>query len=97
MDRTKQVRLISEADLDRMAEEAEAGYDLQAWRRRPGRPALHPSSLGHAPRIGTRVPEPLKAEFDRLVKAEGKNTSEKLRELVEAYVGEGVRAVDSAR
>jgi len=71
----------------RVAEEAEAGYDLSTWKPRRGRPALAVGAAGdHSPRIATRVPEPLRADLERYASAEGKNVSQVLRGLVEDYV-----------
>ena len=85
--RTKNGRVVTDAELERLADEFEAGFDLSTWKRRPGRPPLSggPSS-DHSPRIAVRVPEPLRSEFERCAAAEGKSVSQVLRDLVEDYV-----------
>ncbi len=35
---TKSGRVLNDADLERIAARAEAGFDISAWRHRPGRP-----------------------------------------------------------
>ena len=85
--RTKNGRPVDEADLDGLANEADAGFDLSTWRRRPGRPALVPSRVGeHSPRIEARVPEQLRVRVAQLAAEEGKSVSEVLRGLAEEYV-----------
>ena len=85
--RTKQGRVVTDADLDRMAAQAEAGYDLSTWKRRPGRPPLGGGQRGeHSPRVGTRLSAELHDEVALYASAEGKTVSEVLRDLLEAYV-----------
>ncbi len=85
--RTRQGRAISDADLDRMAAEAEAGFDLSTWKPRPGRPSLGASRIGeHSPRLATRVPAELRDEVAFYASAEGRSISEVIRTLLEGYV-----------
>ena len=85
--RTKNGRVVTDADLARMAAEAEAGFDLSTWKRRPGRPSLGGARAGeHSPRLVTRVPEELRDEVAFYASAEGKSVSEVMRRLLEAYV-----------
>ena len=87
--RTRSGRVVTDADLDRMAVEAEAGYDLSTWKRRAGRPALGASNAGaHSPRITARVPEELRARVASRASLEGKSVSAVMRDLLEAYAGE---------
>jgi predicted DNA binding CopG/RHH family protein len=87
--RTKNGRVVTDADLDRMAVEAEAGYDLSTWKRRAGRPSLSATNTGaHSPRITTRVPEELRAKVASRASSEGKSVSAVMRSLLEAYAGE---------
>lgn len=80
-------RSYVDRDLDRLADEAEAGYDLSEWKPRRGRPHLGGrSATQHSPRLGTRLPDDLNERFHRCVAADGKSVSQVLRELVEAYV-----------
>ena len=87
--RTKNGRVVTDADLDRMATEAEAGYDLSTWKPRPGRPTLSVRGAGsHSPRIATRVPEELRVKVVSRASAEGKSVSQVMRSLLEGYAGE---------
>jgi predicted DNA binding CopG/RHH family protein len=86
--RTRNGRPVTDAELDRMADEAEAGYDLSTWKRRPGRPSLSASnSSAHSPRITTRVPEELRVRVASRASAEGKSVSAVMRDLLEDYAG----------
>jgi hypothetical protein len=89
---TKDGPVVTEADLDRMAAEAEAGFDLSTWKRRPGRPPLGSSRAGeHSPRLVTRVPEQLRDDVAFYAAAEGKSVSEVMRRLLQAYVDQRSR------
>jgi hypothetical protein len=90
--RTKHGRVITDADLDRMADEAEAGYDLSTWKPRRGRPSLDLAGAGaHSPRIATRIPEGLRSDLERCAIAEGKSVSQVIRGLIEDYVQQRTR------
>ena len=94
--RTRNGRNVTDADLDRMAAEAEAGFDLSTWKRRAGRPSLGATNPGaHSPRITTRVPEELRARVASRATREGKSVSEVIRELLEGYAG--AHCVESPR
>jgi hypothetical protein len=85
--RARNGEVVTEADLERFADEAEVGYDLSTWKRRPGRPPLNVGGSGaHSPRVAVRVPESLRSELERCAADEGKSVSEVLRRLVEDYV-----------
>ena len=77
---------LSKAAVDKLASEAEAGYDLSKAKRQrigPGRPSL---AEGESPRISYRVAPAL---FDRAKKkatAEGRTVSEVAREALQKYV-----------
>jgi hypothetical protein len=87
--RSKNGRVVTDADLDRMAIEAESGYDLSTWKRRAGRPPLGGTiTNAHSPRITTRVPEELRAKVASRASSEGKSVSEVMRGLLESYAGE---------
>lgn len=87
--RTKGGRLITDEDLDRMAQEAEAGYDLSAWTRRPGRPTIDAATdRGHSPKIETRVPAAVREDLQRIAAEDGTTVSAVLRSIVEEYVVE---------
>jgi predicted DNA binding CopG/RHH family protein len=96
--RTRSGRVVTDTDLDRMADEAEAGYDLSTWKRRAGRPSLGASSTGnHSPRITARVPEELRARVASRASLEGKSVSAVMRDLLEAYAGEHFPEPPSSR
>ena len=95
--RTKNGRVVTDADLGRMAAEAEAGFDLSTWKRRAGRPSLREANSGaHSPRITTRVPEELRARVASRASSEGKSVSAVMRNLLEAYAAEDSVARRSA-
>jgi len=82
---TKSGQTLSEADLDRLAEEAEAGFDLSTWTPRPGRPSLSASPGVHSPRIVARVPEALHRRVSARAASEGRSVSAVIRLLLEDY------------
>ena len=91
--RTRNGRPVTDAELDRMADDAEAGYDLSTWKRRPGRPSLSANNTNaHSPRITTRVPEELRARVASRASAEGKSVSAVMRDLLEGYAGQSPAA-----
>jgi dUTPase len=91
--RTRNGRPVTDAELDRMADEAEAGYDLSTWKRRPGRPSLSANNTSaHSPRLSTRVPEELRARVASRASAEGKSVSDVMRHLLEGYAGQSPAA-----
>lgn len=85
--RTRTGRVLTDADIEAAADEAERGYDLSKWHFRPGRPSLDASSNSHSPRIAVRVPTDLHRRVHTRAAAEGRTISEVLRDLLEAYVG----------
>ena len=85
---TRSGRQLTDDDLDRLADEAEAGYDLSQWRPRRGRPFLDADAGGHAPRISVRVPAGLRDRAADRAAAEGRSMSDVLRSLLEEYVRE---------
>lgn len=92
--RTKSGEVITDADFERLADEAQAGYDLSTWKRRPGRPSLGATRSGdHSPRIAVRVPERVRADLERYAADEGKSVSQVLRGLAEDYVERRAREV----
>ncbi len=87
--RTRDGRELTDEDLDRMADEAEAGYDLSTWTKRPGRPTIDVSTeRGHSPKIEARVPQAVRKDLARFAAEEGMTVSQVLRRLVEQYVAE---------
>jgi hypothetical protein len=77
---------LSKAAVDKLASEAEAGYDLSKAKRQrigPGRPSL---AEGESPRISYRVAPALFDRAKKKAKAEGRTVSEVAREALQKYV-----------
>ena len=51
--------MLTAADIDRLANKADQGFDLSQWRPRRGRPSLSATEAGRSPRVGARVPDDL--------------------------------------
>lgn len=87
--RTKTGRVLTDADMEAMADEAERGYDVEALRGRPGRPRM-----GSAPAVV--VPVRLHSDLHRAVKAlaeaERTSLSELVREAMREYLARPVTA-----
>jgi hypothetical protein len=86
---TKSGRPITDADLDAIAEEAEAGYDVDeliARRGKRGRPAL-----GSAPASveSVRLDPELREELAARAADEGLSTSEVIRKALRRYLRAG--------
>jgi hypothetical protein len=84
--KTKKGTKLTEAAVDELAKEAEAGYDLskgQSRRIGPGRPSL---SEGESPRISYRVAPALFDRAKEKAKAEGRTVSEVAREALQRYL-----------
>ena len=93
---TRDGRVLTEEDLDRMADEAEAGYDLSTWIRRPGRPTIDATTdRGHSPKIETRVPAAVRRDLARFAAEDGTTVSAVLRDLAEGYVRDRRRRTKS--
>jgi predicted HicB family RNase H-like nuclease len=82
---TKSGRRLTEADLERLADEAARGYDLSRWVQKRGRPALEPGADSPSPRIAVRLPRSLHRKVAARATAEGKSVSEVVRGLLEGY------------
>ena len=83
---TKSGHTLTEADVERLADEAERGYDLSKWVHRRGRPPLEPGREEPSPRIAVRVPASLHRRVTSQAAAEGRSVSEVVRGLLEDYV-----------
>jgi len=84
--RSKAGNELTKDRLERLAEEAERGYDLSVAtpvRVRPGRPSL---AEGESPRISYRVPASLFEAASAKAKAEGRTLSELAREALQRYL-----------
>ncbi len=86
-------RPLSDADLDRLAREADAGFDPARLRPRRGRPWLDADATEHSPRMTVRVPARLRDRVHARAVSEGRTVSEVLRALLEEYV----RAADTGQ
>jgi hypothetical protein len=82
---TKSGKILTEEDMDRLADMFERGVDISRWKPRPGRPALDAGSQAHAPRIAVRVPEELRKRAVERAAREGRSISAVVRDLLEAY------------
>lgn len=89
---TRSGRHLTDEDLDRLADEAEAGYDLSRWRPRRGRPFLDPIAGEHSPRISVRVPAVLRDRAAARAASEGRSVSDVVRGLLEEYAREPASA-----
>jgi hypothetical protein len=90
--RTKSGRVLSPEDIERLADEAEHGYDLSRWGPRRGRPRLDPEATGHSPRVTARVSPSLYERATQRAASEGRTMSEVVRDLLEDYAAEPHRA-----
>lgn len=86
---TKGGRVLTEEDVERLADEFEAGFDLSTWTPRPGRPGLDVGATAHAPRIAVRLPESLHRRVRSRAASEGRSVSNIVRVLLEEYVRSG--------
>lgn len=85
--RTKSGRLLTESDIEQLADKAERGFDLSGWHPRRGRPSL--SAPGErSPRVSARVPEDLYRRATARAASEGKTMSEVVRALVSGYASD---------
>jgi type I restriction enzyme R subunit len=81
--KTKSGRIVTDADFEALATEAEKGYDVSDLQRRPGRPLI-----GSSPAIGVpiRMHADLLAATQALADAEETSVSELVRDAVGAYL-----------
>ena len=84
--KSKKGTKLSKAAVDKLASEAEAGYDLSMAKRqhvRPGRPSL---GEGESPRITYRVAPALFERAKKKAASEGRTVSEVARDALQKYV-----------
>jgi len=76
-------REVSQSDVQVMADEAEAGYDVKELRRRGGR-----RRMGSAPAevVPVRIDPELKAAIDARAAADDSSTSEVIREALRRFL-----------
>jgi hypothetical protein len=83
--KTRSGKVLADSDLDRIADEAERGFDLSTLTPRRGRPPLGGSADAHSPRIAVRIPEDLHRRALQRAADEGRSISDVVRELLESY------------
>ena len=77
---------LTDAVLERMAEEAEAGLDVAKLRRRPGRPAM---GSGPADTLPVRLDPELRKALDDRAAAEHTTASDVIRTALRRYLKVG--------
>ena len=82
--RTKSGEVLTDADIERLAEEAEAGYDLSLARWIPFEGSA--SDNGVSPRVSVRLSEQLFEEARDRAAREGRSLSDLVREAIERYM-----------
>jgi len=84
--KSKKGTKLSKVAVDKLASEAQTGYDLSTAKRqrvKPGRPSL---GEGESPRISYRVAPALFERAKKKAKSEGRTVSEVAREALQKYV-----------
>lgn len=76
-------RPVTEADIERMAAEAEAGYDVATLRPRGGRPSM---GSGPAEVVPVRLDPELRAAVEARATADETMTSEVIREALRRFL-----------
>lgn len=91
---TKSGARLTQADIERLADELKAGIDLSGWIARPvGRPHLDPESGEHSPRIEVRVPASLHRRVRERAAVDGRTVSQVVRNLLQDYVDAATASV----
>jgi hypothetical protein len=90
---TKTGQTLTDSEIDRLAERAEAGLDLSDWKPRRGRPSLA-GGVDHSPRIAVRVPAEVRDRAASRAVQEGRSLSDVVRGLLVAYA-DGSRTAGS--
>lgn len=80
---TSRGRPITDADIERMAAEAEAGYDITTLRPRGGRP---PMGSGPAEVVPVRLDPELRAAVEARATADDTTTSEIIRGALRQFL-----------
>lgn len=83
--RTASGRVLTDAEIEALATEAEAGYDISALRVQPGRRGRPWAEL-----VPVRMPPELKAEVERRAEAESTSASEIVRAALRTRLGGGL-------
>ncbi len=79
---------LTEELLDRLADEAEAGYAPEQlnWRRPPGRPRLSGDGEGPSQVLNVRIDDDLNAMLKERAERDGTSTSEITREALRRHL-----------
>ena len=85
---TKSGHRLTHEEIERLADEAERGFDPSTFRHSRGRPALE-AGANASPRIAVRLPGSLHRRVTSRAAAEGRSVSEVVRDLLERYAREG--------
>lgn len=80
---TSRGKPVTDADIERMAAEAEAGYDVATLRPRGGRP---PMGSGPAEVVPVRLDPDLRAAVEARATADDTTTSEIIREALRRFL-----------
>ncbi len=88
--RTQSGRILSDAEIDRLASRAGEGLDLSKWTTRRGRPPLDTATRAPSPRIAVRIPRTLHHRVSSRAAREGRTVSEVVRELLSDYAANGL-------
>ncbi len=77
--------MLSAAELEKLAERADQGFELSTWRRRRGLPPLESTGESPSPRIAVRVPLSLYRSMVARTGREHLTVSAVVRELLRHY------------
>jgi len=80
---TSRGKPVTDADIERMAAEAEAGYDIAKLRPRGGRPSM---GSGPAEVVPVRLDPELRAAVEARATADDTTTSEVIREALRQFL-----------
>lgn len=83
----KRGKRLTEEQYELLVQEAERGYsdDQLTWTKLPGRPRLSEGE-GHSQVLSVRLDDPLGAQLDARVEAEGRTASEITRDALRDYL-----------
>ena len=82
---TSNGRIITDQEIEAMADEAEAGYDLTKLKRRPGRPTLGSAAAEVFP---VRLEPDLRAALEARATTDETTASDVVRNALRAYLHE---------
>lgn len=76
-------RIVTDEEIQALADEAEAGYDVSKLRRRPGRPSLGTAAADVFP---VRLDPELRAALEARAQRDDTNASDVVRTALRAYL-----------